>query len=176
MLQVRRAGWYGEIAKILLPSEVPFTSTLPQKWRMRICYSLWCQRHTGLPPWMGVIEKQDIKAVTVLYPYYKNASGGQGWPSRWDKLLRPVNAASSMRVASQGPFMPYSGKKRLGRWCTKSQLTSPPTKWQTNTVGHESSTETGFFSSHQRLAFPCVMATIIHRTGVPVPPHARLPP
>ena len=33
-------------------------------------------------------------------------------------------------------------------------------------------------SSHscQRLAFPCVWATIIHGTGVPVPPHARLPP
>ena len=31
--------------------------------------------------------------------YYKNASGGLEWPSRWDKLLRPVNAASSMRVA-----------------------------------------------------------------------------
>ena len=29
---------------------------------------------------------------------------------------------------------------------------------------------------HQRLAFPCVWATIIHGTGVPVPPHARLPP
>ena len=39
----------------------------------------------------------------------------------------------------------------------------------------ESSTETGF-SLHQRLAFPCVWATVIHGTGVPVPPHARLPP
>ena len=42
--------------------------------------------------------------------------------------------------------------------------------------GHESSTKTGFFSSHQRLAFPCVWAAIIHGTGVPAPPHARLPP
>ena len=41
--------------------------------------------------------------------------------------------------------------------------------------GHESSTETGFFSLHQRLAFPCVWAAIIHGTGVPAPPHARLP-
>ena len=40
---------------------------------------------------------QDIKAMTILYPYYKNASGGQEWPSRQDKLLRPVNAACSMR-------------------------------------------------------------------------------
>ena len=40
---------------------------------------------------------------------------------------------------------------------------------------HESSTETGFFSSCQRLVFSCVWAAIIHRTGVPVPPHARLP-
>ena len=42
--------------------------------------------------------------------------------------------------------------------------------------GHESSTETGFFSSCLRLAFPCVWATVIHGTGVLVPPHARLPP
>ena len=67
------------------------------------------------------------------------------------------------------------GKKRLGRWCIKLQLTSPPTKWWTNTDGHESSTETGFFSLHQRFAFPHVWATVIHGTGVPVPPHARLP-
>ena len=35
--------------------------------------------------------------------------------------------------------------------------------------------KTGFFSLHQSLALPCVWATVIHRTGVPVPPHARLP-
>ena len=40
---------------------------------------------------------------------------------------------------------------------------------------HESSTETGFFSLCQRLAFPCVWAAVIHGTGVPVPPHAGLP-
>ena len=43
-------------------------------------------------------------------------------------------------------------------------------------VSHESSIKTGFFSSHQRLAFPCVWASIMHRTGVPAPPHASLPP
>ena len=43
-----RAGWYEEIAKILLPSKVPFTFAPPQKGRMRICYSLWCQRCTRL--------------------------------------------------------------------------------------------------------------------------------
>ena len=35
--------------------------------------------------------------------------------------------------------------------------------------------ETDFFSLHQRLAFPCVWAAIIHGIGVPAPPHARLP-
>ena len=68
------------------------------------------------------------------------------------------------------------GMKRLGRCHDKLQLMCPPMKWQTNMDGHKSSTETSFFSLHQRLAFPCVWATIIHRTGVPVPPHARLPP
>ena len=29
--------------------------------------------------------------------------------------------------------------------------------------------------SHQRLVFPCVWAAVIHGTGVPAPPHARLP-
>ena len=41
--------------------------------------------------------------------------------------------------------------------------------------GHESSTKTNFFSSHQSLVFPCVWAAVIHGTGVPAPPHARLP-
>ena len=68
-----------------------------------------------------------------------------------------------------------SGKKRLGRWCIKLRLTSPLTKWWTNTEGHESSTKTDFFLLHQRLAFPCVWAVIIHGIGVPAPPHARLP-
>ena len=48
-------------------------------------------------------------------------------------------------------------------------------KVKTSMDGHGSSTKTGFFSSHQRLAFPCVWATIIHKTGVPAPLHARLP-
>ena len=47
---------------------------------------------------------------------------------------------------------------------------------QSNMDGHESSTETNFFLSHLRLEFPCVWATIIHGTGVPAPPHVRLPP
>ena len=41
--------------------------------------------------------------------------------------------------------------------------------------GHESSTKTDFFLLHQRLAFLCVWAAIIHGTGVPAPPYARLP-
>ena len=41
--------------------------------------------------------------------------------------------------------------------------------------GHKSSTKTDFFIMHQRLAFPCVWAAIMHGTGVLVPPHTRLP-
>ena len=37
--------------------------------------------------------------MTIHYPYCKNISGGPEWLSRWGKLLRPVNIASSMRVA-----------------------------------------------------------------------------
>ena len=36
MLRARRAGWYGEIVKISLPSEAPFTCAPSQKGRMRI--------------------------------------------------------------------------------------------------------------------------------------------
>ena len=36
----------GEIIKISPPSEAPSTYAPPQKGRMRICCSLWCQRHT----------------------------------------------------------------------------------------------------------------------------------
>ena len=66
-------------------------------------------------------------------------------------------------------------KKRPGRWCIRLQLMSPCTKWWTNMESHESSTETDFFLLHQRLEFPCVWAAIIHGTGVPAPPHARIP-
>ena len=59
---------------------------------------------------------------------------------------------------------------------TNCSCMCPPMKWQTNMDSHESSTETSFFPLHQRLAFTCVWTTIIHRTGVPVPLHARLPP
>ena len=45
-----KEGWCGEIIKISLPFEVPFTYAPPKRGRMRICYSLWCQRCTELPP------------------------------------------------------------------------------------------------------------------------------
>ena len=69
------------------------------KGRMRICYSSCSERHIELLLWMGVIEIQDTKAVTVLCPYYKNVFSGQEWPNRWDKLLGPVHTAFTMRVA-----------------------------------------------------------------------------
>ena len=43
---------------------------------------------------MGATEMQDIKAMTVHYPYCKNVSGAVEWPNRRDKLLGPVNTAS----------------------------------------------------------------------------------
>ena len=49
-LSEEMARWYGEIIKISLPSNAPFTCAPPQKVRMKICYSLWCQWCTGLPP------------------------------------------------------------------------------------------------------------------------------
>ena len=51
--------------------------------------------------------------------------------------------------------------KRLGRYHDKSRLMCLPMKRWTNIDGHKSSTETGFFLLHQRLAFPYVWVTII---------------
>ena len=87
------------------PPRHPLSALHAQKGRMRICYSSWSQRCTGLLLWMGVIETQDIKAMTIHNPYYKNISGGQEWPNRWDKLLRSCKCnASSMKVAPQKPL------------------------------------------------------------------------
>ena len=50
---------------------------------------------------------QDTKALTILYPYCKNISGGQEWSNRLDKLLGPVEAASNMRAAPlKAPLCP----------------------------------------------------------------------
>ena len=65
----------------------------------------------------------------------------------------------------------WKGKRKIkDRWeeetwevIHKSWLTSPLTKWWTNTDSDKSSTETNFFSLHQTLAFPCVWPAIIHR-------------
>ena len=56
------------------------------------------------------------------------------------------------------------------RWCIRLQQMSPPRKWWTNVDSHTSSTKTNFFSSCQRLTFPCVWAPAKHGTDVPVPP------
>ena len=57
------------------------------------------------------------------------------------------------------------------RWCIRSWQTIPSMKWQTNVDSHASSTETNFFSSHQRLAFHCVWVSAKHRTSpTPIKP------
>ena len=53
---------------------------------------------------MGVIEMQDIKAMTILYPCYKIVSGGSEWQNRCDALLGPAHTAFSMRVAFLRPL------------------------------------------------------------------------
>ena len=61
-------------------------------------------------------------------------------------------------------------------WEVVCQITADVPSYEVmNQHSQESSTETDFFLLCQRLAFPCVSAAIIHGTGVPAPPHARLP-
>ena len=100
----RRANWYGGIVRILWLSRTPSTYTQFPRVKMKIYYSLWCWRCIGLLLWMGVIKTQDIKAVTIPYPYYKNAFGGQGWPTRCDNLLGSAHTAYSMRATSPRPL------------------------------------------------------------------------
>ena len=47
---------------------------------------------------------QDTKAMTIPFPCYKNVSGGQVWPNKWDKSSRPVDTASNMRAAPLRPL------------------------------------------------------------------------
>ena len=105
MLLAKRAEWYGRIIRISWLSRMPSTYAPCPKGGMKICYSSWSQKCIRLPLWMGVIEMLDTKAMTIPCPYYKNTFGGQGWPTRWDNLLGPAHAASSMREAPLHPIV-----------------------------------------------------------------------
>ena len=83
---------------------MPSTYAPCPRGRIRIYYSSWWWRHIRLPLWMDVKEMWDTKAMTIPYPYYKNAFGGQECPTRWDNLLGPAHGTSDMRVASLRPF------------------------------------------------------------------------
>ena len=54
MLLVKRAKWYGGIIRISWPSRIPSIYAQCPKEKMRIYYSLWSQKSTILPLWMGV--------------------------------------------------------------------------------------------------------------------------
>ena len=77
----------------------------------------------------------------------------------------------------------FKGKRKTkdrseeGTWEAVCQITTDILSYKvTKQHGKSSvSTETNFFLLHHRLAFPCVWASIMHWTGVPAPPHARLP-
>ena len=58
----------------------------------------WSQGCIGLPPWTDIIGMQDIRAMTILYPYYRNAFGGRGWPISCGKPSKPAHIAYNMRA------------------------------------------------------------------------------
>ena len=156
----RRANWYSGIVRILWLSRMPSTYAQCPKVRMKIYYSSWSQRPISSLLWMGVIKMQDTRAVTIPCPYYKNAFGGQGWPTRCDNPLGSAHTAYSIRVASPRPLyiplwlllpwiscmltLPASGPhwsqtshlESLMSWCSKTISWSmcwhmwPPTKLQ----------------------------------------------
>ena len=109
MLLVRRAKWCGRIVRISWLSRMPSIDAPCPKGRIRIYCSLWSQKHTRSPLWMGVIEMQDTKAVTVPCPYYKNPFGGQEWPTRWDNQLGLHTLPPVWGWLPKGPFTPHCG-------------------------------------------------------------------
>ena len=72
------------------------------------------QRHIRSLLCMGVIKMQDIRAMTVPCPYYRNALGGQGWQVRCGNPSGPVHAVYSMRAAC--PWPPYTLSWPLLPW------------------------------------------------------------
>ena len=145
MPPVKRAEWCGGIIRISWFSRMPSTYAPHPKGGMRICYSLWCWRHIGLPLWMGDIEMWDTKAMTIPYPCYKNAFGGQKWSTRWDNLLGPAHTASNTRVASLRPLyaplwplLPWISCMLISQalrpcWSQTNHLESP-TSWFSKTT------------------------------------------
>ena len=55
----------------------------------------------------GCHQDADSMSMTIPFPSYKNISGGQEWPSRWDKLSRPVDTASNMSCECLGFPRPF---------------------------------------------------------------------
>ena len=80
----------------------------------------------------------------------------------YDRKIAAVNLKPGDMVLVKADAFKGKGRSRIGgkrihgRWCIRLWQTSPLMKWWTNPEGHASSTETDFFSSHQRLVFPCV--------------------
>ena len=68
LLPVKSAKWCGGIVRVSQLSRMPSIYALCPKGRMRIYYSSSSWRHIELPLWMGVIEMQDTKAMTILCP------------------------------------------------------------------------------------------------------------
>ena len=73
------------------------------------------------------------------------------------------------------------GRSRIGgkkeTWEVLHQITAnvPSYKVMNQHIRSQVLHQTDFFSLHQRLVFPCVWVAVLHGTGVPAPPHARLP-
>ena len=74
-----------ELPEFHIPPRYPLFCTPPPRERMRICYYSYYPEHIGLLPWMDAIGMRDTKAMTIPFPCYKNISGGQEWPNKWDK-------------------------------------------------------------------------------------------
>ena len=118
-----------------------------------IDWGVSCRRHRPNQPWKACWQK-----------WYYNRKIGAVKLKPGDLVLVKMDA--------------WKGKRKIkDRWEEETsevvhQIAAdiPSYKVMNQHDGHESSTETSFFSSCQRLAFPCGMATIIQRTGVPTIP------
>ena len=120
---------------------------------------------------------------STLWEVQAQSTMEAGWQKQYyDRKIGAVNLKPGDLVLVKADA--WKGKRKIkDRWEEETyevvcQITVDIPSYEVTNQhdSHESSIKTGLFSLHQRLAFPCVWAAIIHGTGVPVPPHARLPP
>ena len=96
-----------------LESPIPALNTQRQEWGSSALHSP--DKCIGSLLWMDTIGMQDIRAMTIVHPYWENAFGGQESPVRCGNQSRPVHMLlTTWGWLVQGPSTPYHGHHSSG--------------------------------------------------------------